>query len=329
MKSVKSCFILCSVLLITMIAVITSPAQTLDEAIAMYNEGYDLFNSEGDYPAAIEKFEETVALAELIGPEANDIRERAIGQIPRLALIYGSQLVTNRQFEAAIEAFLEAVRLADRYGDDEVLSRAQSTLPALYLNLGNRYYRDEDNEKALENYNKAIELNPSYVLAYYQAGLVYRREGDSDRALEHFDISIDLASSMGDQENMQRGQRAARDYLIYIASGEMEEERYSRALELLTRASGYGESANMYYRMAEADNFLGRHREALSNAQKALELETGGRADLARIYFELGLAHKGLDNTSAACEAFNNALFGDFRAPAEHEIEHELRCDEL
>ncbi len=327
MKAVKKSFGVFPALIIILVLGGMTQAQSREEAISTFNEGFALFSEEGDNLAAIEKFKETIEIAEQAGPEADDIRERAEDQIPRLAFMHGAQLVRNRELVEAIDAFQEAMRLGEKYGDEQIASRARGNLPALHLNLGNQYYREEQNEEALEQYEKAIELNPSYVSAYHQKGLVYRRFGDLDTSLENFDIAIDLAEEAGDEDNLERSQRSARDYLVYRASQQLEEENYNRALDFLNRAAGYGESASLHYRFAEAYNFLERHSEALESAQQALELEDGGPSDQARIYFEIGQAHSGLGNTEAACDAFENALYGDFRDLAEHQIEHVLNCD--
>ncbi len=327
MNVVKSTFVVMSALLISFCFSDGIQAQSREDAITKFNEGFALFNEQGDFLAAIEKFKETIVIADEVGEEANDIRERAVGQIPRLAFMNAAQQVRERNLQEAVDAFEETARLAQRYGDDQILRRARGNLPALHLNIGNQYFRNERNEEALEHYRRAIELNPSYVSAYYQKGLVFRRQNDIDRSLENFDVSIDLAREAGDEENVERSQRAVREYLVFLASEQIEEEYFNRALDLLNRAAGYGESASLHYRFAEVYNNQRRYGDARTSAERALELETGGRVDRARIYFELGLAHKGLDNTQAACSAFRNAMVGDFRSPAEHEIEHELNCN--
>ncbi len=327
MNVAKKSSVILSVLLVAFVFSTEAYTQSREDAITKFNEGFALFSEQGDNLAAIEKFKETIAIADEVGSEANDIRERAVGQIPRLSFMHAAQMVRERRLEDAIDAFQETIRLANQYGDDQILNRSRGNLPALHLNLGNTLFREQENEAALEQYNKAIELNPSYVSAYYQIGLVYRRMGDLDNALENFDTSIDLAREAGDQENVERGQRAARDHLVFLASEQIGEEYYNRALDLLNRAAGYGESASMHYRFAEVYNNQRRYDDARASAERALELETGGRTDRARLYFELGLAHKGLENTQAACDAFRNAMVGDYRSPAEHEIEHELNCN--
>ena len=327
MNVVKSTFMVMTAILVTFCFSDGIQAQSREDAITKFNEGFALFNEQGDFVGAIEKFKETIVIADEVGAEANDIRERAVGQIPRLAFMNAAQYVRERNLQEAVNAFEEAIRLAETYDDEQTLRRVRGNLPPLHLNIGNQYFRNERNEEALEQYRRAIELNPSYVSAYYQKGLVYRRLNDIDRALENFDVSIDLAREADDQESVERSQRAARDYLVFLASEQIDEEYFSRALDLLNRAAGYGESASLHYRFAEVYNNQRRYSDALTSAQRALELETGGRADRARIYFELGLAHKGLENTQAACDAFRNAMVGDFRSPAEHEIEHELNCN--
>ena len=327
MNVVKSTFMVMTAILVTFCFSDGIQAQSREDAITKFNEGFALFNEQGDFVGAIEKFKETIVIADEVGAEANDIRERAVGQIPRLAFMNAAQYVRERNLQEAVNAFEEAIRLAETYDDEQTLRRVRGNLPPLHLNIGNQYFRNERNEEALEQYSRAIELNPSYVSAYYQKGLVFRRLNDIDRALENFDVSIDLAREADDQESVERSQRAARNYLVFLASEQIDEEYFSRALDLLNRAAGYGESASLHYRFAEVYNNQRRYSDALTSAQRALELETGGRADRARIYFELGLAHKGLENTQAACDAFRNAMVGDFRSPAEHEIEHELNCN--
>jgi len=327
MNVVKSTFMVMTAILVTFCFSDGIQAQSREDAITKFNEGFALFNEQGDFVGAIEKFKETIVIADEVGAEANDIRERAVGQIPRLAFMNAAQYVRERNLQEAVNAFEEAIRLAETYDDEQTLRRVRGNLPPLHLNIGNQYFRNERNEEALEQYRRAIELNPSYVSAYYQKGLVFRRLNDIDQALENFDVSIDLAREADDQESVERSQRAARDYLVFLASEQIDEEYFSRALDLLNRAAGYGESASLHYRFAEVYNNQRRYSDALTSAQRALELETGGRADRARIYFELGLAHKGLENTQAACDAFRNAMVGDFRSPAEHEIEHELNCN--
>ena len=47
-------------------------------------------------------------------------------------------------------------------------------------------------DRAIEDYTKAIELNPNYTDAYYNRSLVYNYKGDLDRALNDLNRAIQL-----------------------------------------------------------------------------------------------------------------------------------------
>ena len=51
---------------------------------------------------------------------------------------------------------------------------------------------EEDIDKKIELYTKAIELNPNYKMAYYNRGLAYRKKGDNDQAISNYNKAIEL-----------------------------------------------------------------------------------------------------------------------------------------
>ena len=62
-----------------------------------------------------------------------------------------------------------------------------------YFNSGNLYLRLEDNREAINDYDRAIELDPKYASAYNNRGIAYARLGDSRQAIKEFDKSIELS----------------------------------------------------------------------------------------------------------------------------------------
>ncbi|MEX1122208.1 MAG: tetratricopeptide repeat protein, partial [Balneolales bacterium] len=271
-------------------------------------------------------FEETLNLAESV-EGADDIQDRVRSQIPQLHWRHAVELYRASNLDGAIEAFQETITAAEHYGDENTKARAAGNLPRLYLSKGNSLYRNGDHAAALEAYNGALELNPNYPRAIYQKGLVYRQQDNLEGALEQFDLAINMSLNANDMEMVERASGAAEDYLVYLGANSTQDENYSRALELLERAISYDESsAEAYYRLAEAHNHLGNWNEAIANGTQALEYEDGGRADQAKIWFEMGMAYKNQENEPQACESFQNAAFGSFQSPAEHELEHELNC---
>jgi tetratricopeptide (TPR) repeat protein len=49
---------------------------------------------------------------------------------------------------------------------------------------GNAYYDKNDNDRALADFNKAIELDPKFAFAYNNRGIAYRAKGDNERTIE-------------------------------------------------------------------------------------------------------------------------------------------------
>jgi TPR repeat/Tetratricopeptide repeat len=61
-----------------------------------------------------------------------------------------------------------------------------------YYNRGNAKYNQGDLETAIEDYNKAIDINPKYANAYNNRGDAKSKQGDLDSAIEDYNKAIDI-----------------------------------------------------------------------------------------------------------------------------------------
>ncbi len=61
-----------------------------------------------------------------------------------------------------------------------------------FYKLGNEYYEKGDFDRAIENYNRAVEMDPAYDKAYYNRGLAYACKEDYDRAISDINKVIEL-----------------------------------------------------------------------------------------------------------------------------------------
>jgi tetratricopeptide (TPR) repeat protein len=61
-----------------------------------------------------------------------------------------------------------------------------------YYNRGIFYYDKGDNDKAIEDYSKALELSPNYASAFNNRGNASSSKGDLDRALADYDRAIGI-----------------------------------------------------------------------------------------------------------------------------------------
>lgn len=300
-------------------------AQSYADAVERFNEAQEVLRA-NNYAQALEKFKTAAQVSRNVGSEADEIRNRAETQISTIQMVIARELLNARRFQEAIDAFSKALEYSRTYPNTRVEQQVRSVLPVVHLQYGNTEFRNGNIDKAEQLYRTAIELNRNYARAYYQIGLVYRNRENLDQAISYYDQAIQIARNTGDEEVAMQAEAAARDYLTFRGASIVEDNPRA-AIRLLERSLEYDmEHADTYYRLAEAYNNLAMWNEAIRNAELALRHERGGQVARAKIHFELGVAYKGQENVARACEAFRNAAFGQFRAAAEHEMEHELRC---
>ncbi|TNE70891.1 tetratricopeptide repeat protein [bacterium] len=304
----------------------TTFAQTYEDAVKTFNEGYQ-FAKDGDNDKAKSKFFEVISISEKVGEQANEIKKKAQDQIPSLQYKIAGAIYKGKDVPGAIVAFTEAASLAEKFGDKNIENRSKGVIPKLHYTMGNSFLKQEKLDQAIESYQSAIALDANYEKAYYQLGLVYKMKDEMEKSLEFFDKAIEIGLASNDKTAAHEAEDAARDMLLVKAVKQTESKRFDSAIELLNKAINYdNESANVYYRLAEAYNKKSITDLAIEYANKALQFEKGGKTDRAKIWYELGYAYKLKGNKSAACEAFEQAAFGQFKTVAEHEMSYELKC---
>ena len=124
----------------------------------------------------------------ILGEYAQAIEDfkRAIALDPERAWFYAQQGENYRdvqQFELAIEAYNQAIALAPESFFWAYGSRAYT------------YFRLKDYQRAIEDFNRATELDPTYIWGYGQRGRIYRHLRMYDKALADFNRAIELDSS--------------------------------------------------------------------------------------------------------------------------------------
>lgn len=140
-------------------------------------------------------------------------------------------------------------KLVEMFPDDE---RAQNL-------LGNHYFGQQEWNKAIECYDKAIAINAEFSQPYNQAGYAYRFLGNYDKAEEAFKKYIEL---IPDDPN---------PYDSY-AELLMKLGRYEESIEHYRKALAINDNfVASYLGIASDLNFLGRHEEARQELQKLLD----------------------------------------------------------
>jgi type IV pilus biogenesis/stability protein PilW len=171
-----------------------------------------------------------------------------------------------------------------------------------YFNMGVDFYRQRKILKAIQAYQKVIELDPTYVEAYNNMGIIYEDLGDFDKALEAYRTCIRI--------NPQYEKAYNNLGIVLLLDGHFEEskEAFQNALDInpnniesyinlgiLYKKQGQFEKAIEYYQKALTINplhgethynigllyeQLGNHKMAISHYQKFIQLSSKTHPDL-------------------------------------------------
>ncbi|MDX1618511.1 MAG: tetratricopeptide repeat protein [Balneolaceae bacterium] len=312
--------------------------QNYADAVSAFNKALENAKA-NQFDQAINMYNQAIALAEDSDHEnAADIIKRTKNQLP--SIYYQQAVMQYKNFqknknmaslEEALSSFQETAEIAGEYGNNTIQQKASGIVTQLLYTKSIIEFKSQNFSAALASLDQAIERNPNYAKAYYQKGIVIKnRDNESlEEALTMFDRAIEVGSkpAVNDNQIVRQAKNAARDELLYHAYQEMEDKNVRRSIELLNRALNYdSQSADVYYRLAEAHNKRANWQQAIEYANKALELEAGGRMERAKIFFELATALKAQGQKEDACSAYKNAAYGSFKSPAEHQMEYELKC---
>ena len=183
---------------------------------------------------------------------------------------------------------------------DKMLSEATtSSLDALNsLTLGDSKHAMGNELAALPDYQRAVELDPNFAMAYARLGTVYNNLGQTAQSEENRKKAFELRDRASEREKL---------YIMshyYADSGQL--DKGITALELYKQT--YPRDSIPYNNVGNIYNMLGQYENALENSRKAVELEP----DSISGYSNLAVAYAGLNRME---EAKAIALTGLKRSP--------------
>jgi Flp pilus assembly protein TadD len=179
---------------------------------------------------------------------------------------------------------------------DKPLSEATtSSLEALKaFSLGDMKHQTSDELAALPLYQRAVELDPNFAMAYARLGTVYNNLGQSELAEANRQKAFELRDRASEHEKL---------YIMshyYVDSGQL--DKGITALELYKQT--YPRDSTPYNNLAVVYIQMGQFENALENARKSVQIEP----DSASGYSNVGFAYAGLNRLDEAKATYNEAL---------------------
>jgi tetratricopeptide (TPR) repeat protein len=179
----------------------------------------------------------------------------SIGQsVVEQNLTEGVGYAAQGKFEEAKEEFEKALK-ADPFSGaardsleviEDVTQRKIERKSAIHLFKGAACVLKEQWNQGIHQYNKALEMNPEFTIAYRTRGFVYCCKGKYERAISDFTKAINLSPRYADAYFF-RG-------VAYIRKGQYDQAILdcSKAIELNPRhAAAYTNRAVVYYYMGQ------------------------------------------------------------------------------
>jgi serine/threonine protein kinase/Tfp pilus assembly protein PilF len=219
--------------------------------------------------------------------------------LPRLDALYLEAInaTVARDFPAAIKAYAE---LADMNASDA----------KAFVDLGRAYEKNDETDKAIENYVKATTLDSQYATAYLRAGVCYSRKANAASALSAFDKAEVLFNALQNIEGVvevfrQRG-------ILFRSTGRIEDAKaqFQKALDTGRATGNESQQISALLELSYASYTQGSIGEAQTYAEQAVNfaqqkhlenLATGG-------LIELGNSYVGHGDYIAAEKYFKQAL---------------------
>lgn len=159
------------------------------------------------------------------------------------------------------------------------------------INLANAYDEVEEFDKAIEFYNKALEIDKNCALIYNNRGYTYYQKKDYEKALKDYDKALLLNPKL----------QLAIDNRVNLVT---ELEQLGDYDELVKNSNLQNNDYKYYFNLGMAEARLGKYDEAEAAYKKSIELNP----DFAPVYLFFGILEHGRDNFDKAEEYYSKSI---------------------
>ncbi|MFC1726729.1 tetratricopeptide repeat protein [candidate division KSB1 bacterium] len=252
--------------------------EKIGDCRSIYREGVRLFRLR-NYNDAIIKFDECIQKGEELGtPVLNNVLFQG-------AYNKGLSYLYLKKYNEAINSYDQSLKYdPDNAGKSKV-----------YYNFGLCYSRLGNNDRAKENFEKAIEFDSEYEKPYYELGTYYFNvKKDFENAYNY------AAQAISKDEKYDRAYILAGRALYELAKYDDAINYLMQAIDLDTRKRYY--EPDWY--LAMSYNQKKEYNTAIEHARRSLTIKN----NFGGAILEIGKAYKGLGNEAKALEYFEKLL---------------------
>jgi len=235
----------------------------------------------------------------------------------------------QENYQTAYSSLAEAVRLAEELEQSGALSKLRGFQQNLPTKWGNEAIENKDYEMALTHFNKGAEWSPDDAYVHYGKGLALVNLDSTQSGLNTLQKAVEVGNRTGNTRVVGLAEQRIRDEFLAKASKALNDRnptmaQADSALSALDQMEQYVDpSAQSLFYRARAQYEKGAYQQAMTSAQEGLDMHQGSRSDAAKYYFIIAESQLNTGNKNTACQTFQNATFGDYKARAEHYLKNE------
>ena len=198
----------------------------------------------------------------------------------------------QKDIDKAARHFSNALKI---YPDHVKARKGLDNVTKQFLNIGNKSYKNGDLSKAIKFYNKSLEFDPEFYLAYFQLGVLEKKQGNSKLAISNLNKVLELKPehdktwfTLGTAyESDQLIDEAITHYLKAIELNPGYSKAYGNVGKLLTEKEEYLKAEDLLKTIVQidpnfADGFMrlgllyiaqGRYIDAVNNLKSSVKLD--------------------------------------------------------
>ena len=289
-------------------------------AQTLYEQGTDALRNGSYYQASIAleqaiKADDQFALAHARLAEA--WTELEDSDKAKDELLRARSLVPDRSGLALTDAlYLDAISatVTGDYGAAikayNEIARSSPKDPQVYVDLGRAYEKNEQTDKAVENYLIATNLRPDYATAYLRAGVVHVRRQDTYSATVNFDKAETIYKTLGKYEGLDEVQRQRGVLLRNTGNYEGARTQFNLALETARTTGNDSQQILALIELSYLAYSEGRTALAQEQAKEAVDLAQRKHLEnlAAGGLLELGNSSMGRGDYNEAEKSFQQGI---------------------
>ena len=162
----------------------------------------------------------------------------------------------------------------------------------VYLNRGSVYHELQKYNEAIRDYTRVLELDSNYAYAYNNRGNAYKNLGKYDDAIRDYTCAVELKPNYAiAYGNLGHLYFKLEKYSEAIQS-------YNKAIELIPNFT------ELYYSRGVSYSYLGKYDEAIRDFDKAIELNP----NFWQAYYWKGVTYQNSERYDEAIKNFQKSL---------------------